>query len=599
MKNLQKFNIVVMISIIMSLFLFFDSPKEIHASNTETVTGQKIITQYKGIANENLINELTQLVDNEATASAINIKIQDVVSSAKNKEKYNFQLISDIHMSLDNSSEDVLYGDTYQYFVDTLEYIATKYSDTSAVLVPGDITCNGIKGEFEKYAQAINRSYDEFGLPLILTSIGNHEYYNEGDVNNTTGKRNTELTHKYFFDTLNEYYNNINYPAIDKVYYDTYIGGNHFIVLGSEQDGESPGNNPYCYAYISDEQLNWFEEKLAETNPNEPIFIMLHQPLDNTVYFSDTWGAGKKASDDIKSILSKYPQAIVISGHVHNGYIGDEAFYPFSFGTCLDMPAFQYNDIVNYKSHLGYNAAVYEDRIIFTPINFDKFIPLYNNSILINRQFSERLTSYYDLTPETTTSEFNVTTLNFGNTVTVDGLRIIATNGSIENVKIETSSDGINYTQVYNGICDNFTEKNKIYFKKTDLSYIKCTIISRNGNAEFIATWYGEDKSKLRKLYLDNKNFDTSLYTEENLEKLRNAIISAKQIIEKYNATFAEIQFTTNLLEQSVNNTINNNYNNDTDEPIKDNNIIYFLIGGGIILLGVISLIIIINKKVK
>ena len=38
------------------------------------------------------------------------------------------------------------------------------------------------------------------------------------------------------------------------------------------------------YAYLSDEQLNWFREKLAEKrDENRPIYVFLHQGLIDTV----------------------------------------------------------------------------------------------------------------------------------------------------------------------------------------------------------------------------------------------------------------------------------------------------------------------------
>ncbi|MDO3410471.1 metallophosphoesterase [Saccharibacillus sp. CPCC 101409] len=101
--------------------------------------------------------------------------------------------------------------------------------------------------------------------------------------------------------------------GISSPYHDHWIGGWHFIFLGSE----SPDPKD---AYLSAEQLNWLELKLAErASPERPVFVFLHQPLIDTVAGStrEQGWHGVEPDEVVKDILSGCPQAILFSGHTH------------------------------------------------------------------------------------------------------------------------------------------------------------------------------------------------------------------------------------------------------------------------------------------
>ena len=52
--------------------------------------------------------------------------------------------------------------------------------------------------------------------------------------------------------------------------------------------------------------------KAVKDNPGKPVFVIDHTPAGSTVYNSVTWGDARRTR-----MLSKYPQAVQISGHVH------------------------------------------------------------------------------------------------------------------------------------------------------------------------------------------------------------------------------------------------------------------------------------------
>ena len=52
--------------------------------------------------------------------------------------------------------------------------------------------------------------------------------------------------------------------------------------------------------------------KAVKDSPGKPVFVIDHTPAGSTVYNSVTWGDARRTR-----MLSKYPQAVQISGHVH------------------------------------------------------------------------------------------------------------------------------------------------------------------------------------------------------------------------------------------------------------------------------------------
>jgi 3',5'-cyclic-AMP phosphodiesterase len=63
-----------------------------------------------------------------------------------------------------------------------------------------------------------------------------------------------------------------------RVYYDKWIEGYHFIILGSEHSRIT--NSLYAdNAILSELQLEWLEQKLQTSPYGKPIFVFLHQPI--------------------------------------------------------------------------------------------------------------------------------------------------------------------------------------------------------------------------------------------------------------------------------------------------------------------------------
>jgi len=170
----------------------------------------------------------------------------------------------------------------------------------NALILNGDTVDQGIKKQYEELKKTLlkNKSI----LPkIIIKNIGNHEFFNY-DIETNSSQDVKAFTNRY-----------LEFAGEEKVYHDTWINGYHFISLGSE-DGNSQTLDS-IRAYISDEQQTWLKNQLAEDyQKGKPIFVFLHQPLNSN---PNAGWVGSEQSEEIKKILSQYPEVVLFSSHTH------------------------------------------------------------------------------------------------------------------------------------------------------------------------------------------------------------------------------------------------------------------------------------------
>ena len=197
-----------------------------------------------------------------------------------------FAVLGDIHENIDN-------------FQKTINDLHTINPKMDALVLNGDTVDQGIEEQYDSIKKILSKNKDL--LPkTIIKNIGNHEFFDYSTDVNTPQQVQT---------FINRY---LEFADEEKVYHDIWVNNYHFISLGSE-DGNSDTLNSIT-ASISEDQQNWLKEALSENyQKGKPIFVFLHQPLNDG---NSSW-VGVRQSDEIREILSKYPEVIIFSSHTH------------------------------------------------------------------------------------------------------------------------------------------------------------------------------------------------------------------------------------------------------------------------------------------
>ncbi|MBQ6543439.1 MAG: metallophosphoesterase, partial [Clostridia bacterium] len=140
-----------------------------------------------------------------------------------------------------------------------------NYKALDALLVAGDLTNDGTKEEFDRFAAAVKGSIRE-GTEFIGVVAKNHDGYE---------MRRSELRDYYKKETGSDADFNI------------VINGYHFIGLSASSSDA---------AHYDAKQLSWLDEQIKQAvseDPDKPVFVTHHEHNSNTVYGSSTfegWG---------------------------------------------------------------------------------------------------------------------------------------------------------------------------------------------------------------------------------------------------------------------------------------------------------------------
>ena len=377
-----------------------------------------------------------------------------------------FQIVSDTHVTTDSGATGEV-KDANKHFVNMLDDVKNNSQSSIGIFIAGDIVNTGSSAEFNKvlnlYMAAKNSG---LGADLHL-AIGNHDW-NSGNPNGQFQK---------YANLLND---NIDTKP-ENVYYDEVVNGYHFIYLGGEQAG--------LRASLSEEQLSWFDTRMAEISaedPDQPVFVFLHQSFYNTVAGSlpgQGWdGITNEAA--LKKIMKKYDQIYFFNGHSHwdlnsesNMYPGDDeipvALNTASVGylwTSYDVMGGEFMDGTQ-----GYFVRVYEDKVVFLGRDFENSLYIPSATYVIKRNTVNTEQDSYDLvineTANLAASSVSGGALSYRSsdtdvvTVTDDGTLILKDSGtatititsaptntlvvSKKNVTINVTEDGSQYTVTF------------------------------------------------------------------------------------------------------------------------------------------------------
>ena len=276
-----------------------------------------------------------------------------------------FQMVSDIHVNTSGGSQGVSNG----HFTMMLNDIKANSPDSIGIFINGDIADTGSSADFDKVWQLYNAAGGSSELPVMHMAVGNHDWF-KGNPD--------DQFQKYAYQ-----FNQSLGKAPEKVYYTEVVEGIPFIYLGQE----SVGNN----ITFTDEQLDWFDaqmERYTAEDPDQPVFVLLHQSMINTVAGSLNGQGWNGVTNEMKfkERLKKYGQIILLNGHSHWELTSPRCMYPGS----SNIPVAFNTAAVGYlwssyntetgqyvPGTQGYYVRVYEDRVEFLGRDFEhqKFIP--------------------------------------------------------------------------------------------------------------------------------------------------------------------------------------------------------------------------------
>lgn len=273
-----------------------------------------------------------------------------------------FQVVSDVHIAINDthlasSDAKTLHDEHFNLMCKDI----TDFGSSDALIINGDIANSGRENEWAHTIELMNK-YPT--LPQTYFSLGNHDLY--------LGDYNTQIS--YFK----------KYAKTNSVYYEKEINGYHHLFLGSESSSYSSVD-----AYLSNEQLSWFDNKLAEyKKENKPVFVYLHQSLYNTVAGSlknQGWN-GITQDEQFRNIISKYKNVLFFNGHSHWDLNSYQTMYTkddnlpniFNTASVAYLWSSYYLNTGEYlKGSQGYYVEVYEDKILVLGRDFtnSKWIP--------------------------------------------------------------------------------------------------------------------------------------------------------------------------------------------------------------------------------
>ncbi|CAM4270050.1 metallophosphoesterase [Bacillus manliponensis] len=269
-----------------------------------------------------------------------------------------FEVITDMH----------LYGDKRhthnKNLEDALQDITTLNPSSDGLMVVGDNTESGSEAQYKELDRIFNLYENQ--LPETYFVQGNH------DVRWGDWGVFSELFKKY--------------TGMKSSYYNTWIKGYQFIFLGTEKGLKD-------YSYLSEEQLQWLDEKLSEAQ-GKPTFIFHHQPLKNTVsgandsYLKNNYWYGVRQDKELKMILTKHPQSILFSGHTHWELGAKDTMYNAKYATMFNVGATSYLWTDNNTSTAGSQGLfveVYENKVLVKGRDFK------NNAWIENAKYKVNL----------------------------------------------------------------------------------------------------------------------------------------------------------------------------------------------------------------
>lgn len=222
----------------------------------------------------------------------------------------------DLEQKPEKDSQD--YNVHIQNLKKTLKVLKNNHIDM--ILFPGDIGDLGTRFAFQTYVDAIDEVFGD-DKPIVQTIMGNHDYWNKNVF--------TAINHiKAFEDITGQ------------------SPWTHYVVNGYHFIGASPNYGSMTGAYhITAKWLDKELEKASADSEGKPIIVMTHNQPKNTSYGSEDWG-----DKTLNNVLSKYPNVINFSGHVHYSLLDERSIWQGEY-TVINTQSLSYTEMEEGKEN--------------------------------------------------------------------------------------------------------------------------------------------------------------------------------------------------------------------------------------------------------
>ena len=498
-----------------------------------------------------------------------------------------FNVLSDPHVEGSQS------GSQNKNLKDALDDIEYLNPNAAAIMFPGDLTNGGGADQYEAFFDLMKGSAIH-----PIAALGNHDvrWLCSSEDSNPAGLRiptcvagKSPFAQRYL--KGNRQFMPEDTPE-GQLYFDQWIGGYHFITLNTEEDLKDQ-------ASLSDAQLDWLEKILEGSEPDKPIFLQIHQAFEGTADHEELDVIGGECEVRLKEILSKYPQSVIFTGHIHTGKDMIDV-YDRPYGHAVDTPCFYYQSYGDSQAQIAYQVSVYEDDIVIRLRDFANDVWLDDYTMHVNLDAKDPSDDANDVATDgltiTAGSEESTTggegpaanlfdndrstiwhtrynpdyapmnerwvQVDLGKNDWVTGVRYQprsnGQNGNILAGEIQVSKDGETWTTVSEFTWKDSSAWKAATFKPVEARYVRLAPTKTHGEyasgAELRITHAVlSEKEKLDAALANARAVDGDRYTEESFAALAAAIKAAQSVLDKENVTDEELAAARADLEKAMN----------------------------------------------
>lgn len=199
-----------------------------------------------------------------------------------------------------------------------------KARDVDSIIYAGDVGDTMTTGVQKNWKAIYSKVFpDGSKQPIKNFIMGNHDYWLPNFFECWDIPDNNKLRNRFTKATGES-------PWSHKV-----INGYHFINV-------SPTNGDMGESAYNEDMLAWADsaiQKAVKESPTKPIIVTTHHNPKTDIYGGADWGL-----KNLNDLLSKYPQVVSISGHIHYSMIDERSITQSNGYTAFSTQSMSYTD---------------------------------------------------------------------------------------------------------------------------------------------------------------------------------------------------------------------------------------------------------------